>query len=57
MKKHEPEVNEHKGHRIVKDAFAQLPGVSRSVPGDLYCLDCKCPVAPAAAAPAPTGEG
>ena len=35
----------HNGHRIVKDRFAELSGVSRYAPGSFYCLDCHEPVA------------
>ena len=31
--------------RVISDKFAQLLGVSRSIPGDCFCLDCKEPIA------------
>ena len=30
--------------KVVKDRFAEVPGVSRSVPGDCFCLDCGQPI-------------
>lgn len=34
--------NEH--NKVILDKFSQLQGVTRSVPGDCYCLDCKQPI-------------
>lgn len=31
-------------HRAMRDYFADLPGVSRSVPGNVYCGNCKEPL-------------
>jgi len=31
-------------HLIVRDCFAALPGVQRTVPGDCWCLNCKEPI-------------
>ena len=36
---------QHDGHKIVKDLFKELVGVSRYAPGSFYCLDCHEPVA------------
>lgn len=31
-------------HRIIRDEFADLAGVTRTMPGDCYCITCHAPV-------------
>lgn len=42
--KPEPELT-CKHEHIVRDEFSRLPGVSRQMPGDCFCLDCHEPIA------------
>jgi hypothetical protein len=35
---------EHGEHMAMHDAFADLPGVTRSVPGNVLCANCREPL-------------